>query len=604
MISETAYEPGPSSAWEERLAAVSHLVPEAVVEGALDPAALLDALGLTASGEGERFLFSWAGRRDALRNLQAPVDATLRAIPEASVSFEVTKNVFVEGDNLEVLKLLHAGYFGQVKMIFIDPPYNTGKDFIYPDNYASPIKPYLELTGQVTEEGAATTTKLETSGRVHSRWLSFLYPRLFVARQLLRDDGVICVSIDDNEVHNLRQLMNEVFGEENFIASVIWQKKYTRSNDATWFSATHDYILIYGKSRNEVVLNAEPRNEAQKKAYRNPNNHSKGPWKATPLHAKSGRDRDFVHVFSNGVEWRPPAGTFSRFSHASLDRFFEDDEIRFGKDGEAQPSRKTFLSDIKDGVTPVTIWSHEDAGHTHEANNELKDLNLAGVFDNPKPTKLIKRLVRLCTSAKDEDLVLDFFAGSGTTGHAVMAQNAEDGGSRRFLLVQLPEPTDRPAFKTIAGITAERLRRAGKAVGGEVDTGFRYFALTASNIRPLTSVPVAPTERAEEYVAALLQDEDRLIPGWTPEAVAWEVVISEARHLTATLQPAAVKDTLVVKGAGQSTRLIVCLADAVEPEQLQSELSLESSDTLVCRETALDDTAAANLALQCRFKSI
>lgn len=607
----TPFNPQPPGPWDERQSALLQLVPEAFKDGRVDASAVLAAFGLAAPEEGERFRFTWAGREDALRTLQAPSDAALAPDVDASVAFSDTGNVIIEGDNLEVLKLLHTSYFGQVKMVFIDPPYNTGKDFIYPDNFATPIRPYLELTGQLTPDGEATTTNQDTAGRLHSRWLSFMYPRLFVARQLLRDDGVICITIDDNEVHNLRELMNEVFGEENFIATVIWQKKYTRSNDATWFSATHDYILVYGKSRADVVLNAEPRTDEQKKAYRNPDDHPKGPWKATPLHAKSGRDRNFVHEFDNGIIWRPPPGTFSRFSHETLDRLERDDEIWFGREGMAQPARKTFLSGIKDGVTPVTIWTHEEAGHTHEANNELKDLGLAGVFDNPKPTRLIKRLLQLCTSASDGDgdgdIVLDFFAGSGTTGHAVVTLNAEDGGNRRYILTQLPELTGRSDYRTISDITAERMRRVEKTVSATsaaVDAGFRYFRLTPSNIRPAAPAGMVASQSAESYMLALSDDVDRLLPGWSPEGVMWEVILKEGRHLTARPTPAEQEATFAVLGAGQSTRLFINLSDAVDWPDLVDAVGLSGPDTFVCRDSALDDSAAANLALQCRLETI
>ena len=308
-------------------------------------------------------------------------------------------------------------------MIYIDPPYNTGNDFIYKDDFKKSKKEYEKELGVEDEDGGKLFRNTDSNGRFHSDWLSMMYERLVVARDLLRDDGVIFISIDDGEVANLRKIGDQVFGEENFIANVIWQKKYTRSNDARWFSDNHDHILCYGKDKQGMSLNLLPRNDNQLGAYSNPDKHPKGVWKATPLHAKSGTNTT-DYTFINGNKWKPPIGTFRRFNDESMKRMDENNEIWFGENGTQIPSRKSFLCDVKDGVTPVTLWPYNEVGHNHEANNELKDLKIGGLFNNPKPTKLLKRAIILTTNA--DDIILDFFSGSATTAHAVMQLNAEE----------------------------------------------------------------------------------------------------------------------------------------------------------------------------------
>ena len=289
---------------------------------------------------------------------------------------------------------MEKSYCGKVKLIYIDPPYNTGKDFIYPDDYSDNIKNYLELTGQIDGENRKLSSNTEASGRFHTNWLNMMYPRLKVARNLLREDGVLFITIDDGEVANVRKVCDEIFGEENFVANVVWQKKYTRSNDATWFSDNHDHILVYARHKEEMRFNGHPRNERQLKTYSNPDDDPRGPWKPTPLHAKSGKRRDSF-TFKNGVVWEPPKGTFRRFNDESMCRMDDANEVWFGEDGKQVPQRKSFLIRVKKGVTPITIWPYKEAGHNHEANTEIKELGLGGIFDNPKPSRLIKMMISL-----------------------------------------------------------------------------------------------------------------------------------------------------------------------------------------------------------------
>ena len=501
---------------QENIARIRELFPSCVTEaqgedGQLKLAVDFDQLRQELSesiveGPQERYHLNWPGKREALMTANAPIAKTLRPCRDESVDFDTTKNLFIEGDNLEALKLLQETYLGKVKMIYIDPPYNTGNDFIYEDDFAENAEEFLKRSNQKDEEGNRLVANSESNGRFHSDWLSMIYARLKLARNMLADDGVIFISIDDGEVGNLRKLADQIFGEANFIANLIWQKKYTRANDAKWFSDNHDHILCYGKNKQGMTLNMLPRNDDQLAAYSNPDNHQKGVWKATPLHAKSGTNTS-EYTFNNGIAWNPPIGTYRRFNDESMKRMDENNEIWFGVDGKQIPSRKSFLCDVKEGVTPVTLWPYDEVGHNHEANNELKTLGIGGLFNNPKPTRLLKRALILSTSP--EDLVLDFFAGSSTTADAVVQLNAEDGGNRKFIMVQLPEPclkkseAFKAGYKTIAEISKERIRRAGKKIleglnsGGEChegwnkDVGFRVLKIDSSNMADVYYTPDA-----------------------------------------------------------------------------------------------------------------
>ena len=497
-------------------------------------------------GPQERYHLNWPGKREALLTANAPIAKTLRPFREESVDFDTTENLFIEGDNLDVLKLLQETYLGKVKMIYIDPPYNTGKDFIYSDNFAESTEEYLLDTGQKNEEGNRLVANTDSNGRFHSDWLSMMYSRLKLARNLLKDEGVIFISIDDGEVGNLREISDQIFGETNFIANVIWQKKYTRANDARWFSDNHDHILCYAKDKLSMSLNMLPRNEDQLAAYSNPDNHPKGIWKATPLHAKSGTNTS-AYTFKNGITWEPPRGTYRRFNDASMKQMDEGDEIWFGVNGTQTPSRKSFLCDVKSGVTPVTLWPYEEVGHNHEANNELKALNIGGIFNNPKPTRLIKRALILAT--QPNDIILDFFAGSATTAHAIMQLNAEDGGNRKFIMAQLPEECDeksaafKAGYKTIAEISKERIRRAGKKIKEEnptavpnLDTGFRVLKVDSSNMKDVYYTP-DKTKQTELFNNADNINDDR-----SSEDLLFQVLLDWGVDLTLSITKESIED--------------------------------------------------------------
>jgi adenine-specific DNA-methyltransferase len=546
---------------QENIDQLQQLFPEVFQEGKIDFDALKAVLGEHIETSDERYNFTWNGKNKARQIALTPSTGTLRPCKADSVNWDSTENLFIEGDNLEVLKLLQKSYHKKVKMIYIDPPYNTGKDFVYKDNFRDNMKNYLEQTGQVDSEGKKLGTNSETSGRYHSDWLNMMYPRLKLARNLLKDDGVIFISIDDNEVANLRNLCNEIFGEDNFINNVIWQKKYTRSNDAKWFSDNHDHILVYAKSKDNFKLNLLPRNEDQLSAYRNPDNHSKGLWKATPLHAKSGNNTQ-AYTFKNGVTWSPPKGTFRRYNDVSMEKMDLNNEIWFGENIKQIPSRKSFLCDVKNGVTAVTIWPHDEVGHNHEANNELKELGLGGVFDNPKPTKLIERMITL--SEKDKDsIILDFFAGSGTTAQSVMNKNKEDNGNRKFILVQLPEAVDKQssAYKSgyprISDFTAARLKK----VCSNLNSGMKYFKLDYTNIRPWDI-------EAKDLQATLEDSIQPIKPDRNAEDVLYEILLKYGIELTTPIETHTLAGAQVFSmGCGA---LMVCLADNLTLEMIEA----------------------------------
>jgi adenine-specific DNA-methyltransferase len=482
-------------------------------------------------GPTERYGLNWPGKRQAWVSANLPIAKTLRPARVESIDFDTTKNLFIEGDNLDGLKLLQEIFLNRIKIICIDPPYNTGHDFLYEDDFAEDVEAYLQKSNQKDAVGSRLTDNLESNGRFHSDWLSMMYPRLKLARSLLRDDGVIFITISDVEVGNLRKLCDEIFGEANFVANIVWQKKYTRANDAKWFSDNHDHVVCFAKDKESLKVNSLPRNDEQLAAYANPDDHPKGRWKATPLHAKSGTNAK-AYKFRNGVTWTPPTGTFRRFNDESMRAMDEGNEIWFGADNTQTPSRKSFLTEIKDGVVPVTIWPYDEVGHNHEANSELKDLGLGGIFNNPKPSRLFQRAIYLTSSAAKDDIVLDFFAGSSTSASAVMALNAQDGGKRRFIMMQLPEICEesseafKAGFTTIADFSKERIRRAGKKMRADsattvpdLDVGFRVLKIDTSN---MMDVYYAPDAVKQDQLALHTDNikEDR-----TPEDLLFQVLV-------------------------------------------------------------------------------
>lgn len=599
----------------ERLAKLRALFPECWAEGRIDFDKLRAALGDAVAGGPERFTFSWAGRSDAAALLQTPSRASLVPKPKESMGWTTTENLFIEGDNLEVLKQLYKAYAGKVKLIYIDPPYNTGNDYIYEDDFTDPLGKYLRETQQADETGKLLTSNPETSGRYHSAWLSMMHPRLFLARQLLRDDGAIFVSIDDNEVHHLRMLMNEVFGEENFVATIAWQKKDTRSNDAKSISITHEYLVVYARSE-EFERQLLPRSDEQLENYKNPDEDDRGPWIRSTLIRKEERPgRRYLVKNPQGRELPPPPGTSWRIPPETYAKLEKQNRIWWGQDADGDlPFKKKFFSEVQSGVVPISWWDYKFAGSNRNAKVEIRQTFDGDVpFDTPKPSSLIKRILSIATDPEEDSLILDFFAGSGTTAQAVLEQNREDQGNRHFLLVQLPEPTGKQNYPTIADIAKERIRRVITKLNKETgdltrttpeDLGFKVFALSESHFEQWAGVP---DRDAGKYAATMEAFLDPIKPGVDPVAVLWEVAIKEGYGLNSTITPATVGPNTVYtvtnpeRDPPQSFR--ACLDAELAPD-IAKQLGLTDADLFICRDSALDDTLAANLALQCRLKTI
>ena len=503
----------------DNITKLKSLFPEAFNENGIDFDVLKQLLGENVDEKEERYGLNWHGKRQARQLALTPSRGTLRPCKDESVDWDNTKNLMIEGDNLEVLKLLQKSYAGKVKLIYIDPPYNTGKDFVYPDNFQDNMKNYLEITGQ-TEDGARLSTNTETSGRYHTDWLNMIYPRLKLARNLLKEDGVIFISIDDTEVDNLKKVCSEIFGEENFVANIVWQKKYSPQNDATYFSDMHDHILVYAKQRksskndsNGWNIDFLPRSDEQNAAYKNPDNDPRGVWKSVDLSVKTySKPNDSSITTPSGRIVTPPASRCWQVSEKRFVELCKENKIWFGENGNNVPSIKKFLTEVQDGVVPTTWWSYKECGHNQEAKQELKKLmeGESVFFDTPKPLRLLDRILHLATTNDKDCIILDFFAGSGTTAHATLNKNIADSGSRRYIAVQLPEKIDDEKYYTISELTKERLRRAGKKVREDNpewkgDVGFRVFKLDTSNIRPWEATAETLSEQLDAYVSPILE---------------------------------------------------------------------------------------------------
>ena len=447
----------------------------------------------------ERYSLTWNGKARARQIAQEVSTGTLRPAKEESKNWDNTENIYIEGDNLEVLKLLQKSYHGKIKMIYIDPPYNTGKDFVYKDNEYQGLKIYKEITGQTNKEGIKLTTNTDSDGRYHSKWLSMMYPRLKLARNLLTDDGVIFISIDDNEQANLKKLCDEIFGEENFVAQIVWERAYAPVNLKKHFSESHDYIVCYGKNINLSINNGLKRSEEADNRYLNPDNDPRGVWQSDNFSVGPAVESNIYKIISpSGRENYPPNGRSWRVSEEKFKEMLLDNRVWFGEDGNGVPRQKRFLSEVKNSITPMTIWKYTEVGHSQDATKKLKELfDEVHVFDYSKTVELIKRCIELYTI--QGDIILDFFSGSATTAHSVMQLNAEDGGNRKYIMVQLPELCDedseayKAGYKNICEIGKERIRRAGEKIKSDeslplenrekLDVGFKVFKLDSSNIK-------------------------------------------------------------------------------------------------------------------------
>ena len=452
----------------------------------------------------EMYQFTWPGKQEARREAARPTTKTLRPVVEDSVDWDNTQNLYIEGDNLEVLKLLQKSYVGKVKMIYIDPPYNTGNDFVYDDDFAVSQDDYDLFAGDVDELGNRYRKNTETNGRFHSDWCSMMYSRLMVARSLLTEDGVIFISIDDNEQKNLKNICDEIYGSTNFLAQVIWERAFSPINLMKHFSPSHDYILVYAKNGENAVCNGIKRSEEANDRYSNPDNDPRGVWSSSDISVGPAiQENVYTITTPSGREVEPPAGRSWRLSRKAFRERLQDNRIWFGPDGNGVPRMKRFLSELrKTGVTPMTIWKHTEVDHSQGATQKLAKLfDGKKYFDYPKPVTLIQRCISLYSNK--DSLILDFFSGSATTAHAVMQLNAEDCGNRKYIMVQLPEETPedsearKAGYNTIPEIAKERIRRAGKKIKEEsplttqdLDTGFRVFRLADSNFEEVKKAPV------------------------------------------------------------------------------------------------------------------
>jgi len=537
---------------ERNIERLGQLFPSCLTEKINDEGKLVKAIDFdklrqelaceVVEGAEERYQFTWPDKRAAIRLANAPTNKTLRPCREESVDFDNTENLYIEGDNLEVLKLLRENYLGKVKMIYIDPPYNTGNDFVYNDDFAQGKAEFEAQSGLFDEEGRRMADPMvqntESNGRFHTDWLNMIYPRLIVAKDLLSDDGVIFISIDDNEVENLRKVCDEVFGRFNFLATIVWQKKYAATNDSKGFSTTHDYIVVYQKSA-QFNRNLLPRTAEQNAPYKHDDNDGKGLWRSDNLLVKSFSESGVYPIVNpnTGVEYYPPKGSCWRASRETMNVWLAENRIFFGKDGKGAPQMKRYLNEVQQGRVPITWWNFEEVGHNDEANKEVSALfGSKTPFDTPKPVRLLSQMLRI--GANSDSLIIDFFSGSATTAHAVMQLNAEDGGNRRFIMVQLPELTDekseayKAGYKNICEIGKERIRRAGRKIKEELavrneeleiklDVGFRVLKLDESN---MADVYYTPAETPIQTTLAFDALVDNIREGRTAEDLLFQVL--------------------------------------------------------------------------------
>lgn len=482
---------------------LKELFPNVVTEDKIDFDVLRTLLGDEVDDSKEKYQFTWKGKNAAIKLAQSPSSATLRPVKNSSKNWNTTENLYIEGDNLEVLKQLQKTYYGKIKMIYIDPPYNTGKDFVYHDDFKNSMVNYREQTNQVNRSNP------ETSGRFHTDWLNMIYPRLLLAKNLLSEDGVIYISIDDRENFNLRKICNEIFGESNYIQEIIWQKKFSPQNDSQYFSLNHESLLCYAKRKDKFNRNLLPMTDEQKSRYKNYDNDQRGAWISSDLTVPRYTPKDNYPVTSpSGKIFYPSHGRSWKTSQENMNALIEDNRVWFGEKGDHMPRLKNFISETNQGMVPISLWSYDEVGHTQSASQDLKQLfDNKQYFDYPKPVEYIKRMIRIGTNKND--IVLDFFSGSGTTAHSIFSINSEEKTNRHFILVQLPEilPEKSLAYNdgytNICQIGQERIRRAGEQLKDDwlkensdqgifasdhkefpYDIGFKVFKLDSTNIKP------------------------------------------------------------------------------------------------------------------------
>ncbi|WNY28334.1 hypothetical protein MmiEs2_05190 [Methanimicrococcus stummii] len=526
---------------EENIAALKTLFPDVFEEGKIDFDKLKQVLGDYVDDDKERYNFTWNGKGKALRLAQTPSSATLRPCVEESKNWDTTDNLYIEGDNLEVLKLLQKSYYGKVKMIYIDPPYNTGNDFVYKDNFSDTIGNYEKITGQIDNDGKSIFSNPETSGRFHTDWLNMMYPRLRLARNLLSEDGIIFISIDDNEVANLRKICDEVFGFQNFAGEIIRKTKSMTGDSGIGFNLQHENLLLYAKNVNHLILKGEEKDFSN---YSNPDNDPNGDWCTGDPSAKSGGKSTYFEIINpyTGKPDYPPNGRYWAFSKETLQTYIQSGKISFKKnysENERGFIFKRYKKDSSSMTNPVnSLFAIENNYMNQNATTELSRLFDVPYFSYPKPSLFIYNLIKFSTNKKD--IILDFFSGSATTAHAVMQLNAEDGGNRKYIMIQLPEPIladsniHKAGYKNICEIGKERIRRAGEKIKTEtgkddLDIGFKVFKLDSSNIRKWQP-------DTENLKMSLSDFVDNYVEGRTEQDVVYEIILKMGLELTVPVE--------------------------------------------------------------------
>lgn len=596
---------------------------KAIVERAIDKDVLMQEISCeVVEGNEERYQFTWPDKKKSVLLANAPINKTLRPCREESVDFDNTENLYIEGDNLEVLKLLQETYLGKIKMIYIDPPYNTGNDFVYEDDFSQSTDKYLENSGQFDEEGNRMVQNTESNGRFHTDWLNMIYPRLKLAKDLLTDDGVIFISMDDNEQENLKKCCDEIFGANNFIAQIVWEKVHTRKNSAINFSSSHEYILCYAKRKRNTSSDTEgfkrnllPRDNTD--AYSNPDNDPKGPWKTDPITAHNYYAADYTITKPNGVVISRPQDRYWAYSEESIKRMIAENAIIWG-DGDSIPLAKRYLCDVQDGLVPITLFSREFAGDSSSAKKQVDLLfpECRGIFDYTKPIKLLTRLLQI--GSNSDDIILDFFSGSATTAHAVMQLNAEDGGHRKFIMVQLPEVTDekseayKTGYKNICEIGKERIRRAGNKILEEatqetvdiakygesyevdeimnkyknLDVGFRVLKCDSSNMK---DVYYNPAEYEQSLFTSL---EGNIKEDRTPEDLLFQVMLDLGVLLSSKIEETTIAGKKVFNV--EDNYLIACFDEYITDDVI-TEIAKQKPYYFVMRDSSMaNDSVATN----------
>ncbi len=604
----------------ERLETLRKMFPDWFTqEGKLDICEVKKAVNPDSVDETERYEFRWFGKSKAKRNAFIPTRATLHYDEGRSVNPETTENVIIEGENLEVLKILLNGYRNKVKVIYIDPPYNTGEDFVYNDDFSEGRQAYWERTEQ-SEDGISLDTNSDANGRFHSNWLDMMYSRLLVARNLLRPDGVIFMSIDDHEIQHLRKISDEVFGEGNFVANIVWQKR-TSPDARCNLGAAHDYIVVYAKDKDllKPTLNLIELTEERAAEYKNPDNDPRGRWASVDITGQTGHataSQFYTITTPSGKEYKPTAGRCWALAKDTFDSLVKDNRIWFGSNGSSIPRKKVFLSEVN-GSNAWTWWTNKEVGHNQAGAKELKDiLGATDIFENPKPSRLIKQILKI--ASKPGDLILDFFAGSGTTGHAVVSQNLKDAGNRQYILVQVPQATDensnarRAGFKKISDITIARNKAVADKVKSDYDgrittpedeqqlnqLGFKVFTLAKSSF-PRTDFAPDPEKSEEENLALfhkyVAEKEQQLSMGFDDQQLITEILISRGFMLTYKLehQPTFTENTVYLASDGIKEAYI-CVDNTLADSTV--DYFMQNTDTkFICIERALDSTKKFNL---------